>query len=152
MICIHKISFTVAHYYLYIINLDIIKYYVNKDDLYQSQTLRRMWENLDTNINSILIWNTCNECWCVSMIVCPCACAHSVCVCDSVCVCVCMYVSTHLIAEGLWRELLVQGSHLGCQFLEIIPEFVFLSITTQPSQNKTTQQHYNMTTRWSRQR
>lgn len=34
---------------------------------------------------------------------------------------------TNLVAVGLWGQLLVQRSHVGCQSLESIPDFVLLT-------------------------
>lgn len=38
-----------------------------------------------------------------------------------------VWTETNLVAVGLRRQLLVQRSHVGCQSLESIPDFVLLS-------------------------
>lgn len=38
-------------------------------------------------------------------------------------ICLC----TNLVTVGLWGQLFVQRSHLSCQMLEVIPEFLLLA-------------------------
>lgn len=46
---------------------------------------------------------------------------------DSKGILLCISLCTYLVLVGLWGQLLVQRSHLSCQLLEVIPEFLLLT-------------------------